>query len=163
MKTGLRQATTSANSRSDQRRTITDMDSIDVVRAALDEFDRRFASGDASALTKTFTTDARLLLLHREPIEGRHAILSHWTRVFGEYDPGAWRTEPRTVEVHGDYAYALSDYSETLVSRSSGPSLRVLGRLVFFMRRDPDGHWLMATVLNSHVRPVEQVPAGEGA
>jgi uncharacterized protein (TIGR02246 family) len=139
------------------------VDSTDDVHAALAEFDRCFASGNAEALSEMFTTDAQLLLLHREAIEGRAAILSHWTRLFGEYDPGAWQTEPRAVEVHGDHAYALSSYSETLVNRSGGPSLLVWGRLVFFMRRDPGKTWRMATVMNSHVRPVEQVPAQAAA
>jgi uncharacterized protein (TIGR02246 family) len=138
------------------------MDSPDDVLAALAEFDRCFASGDAEALSEMFTVDAQLLLLHREATEGRGAILSHWTRLFGQYDPGAWRTEPQTVEVHGDHAYALSFYSETLVDRSGGVSLMVWGRLVFFMRRDPGGPWRMATVMNSHVRPVEQVPVQLG-
>jgi uncharacterized protein (TIGR02246 family) len=139
------------------------MDSPDDVLAVLAEFDRCFASGDAEALSAMFTIDARLLLLHREAIEGRSAIIGHWTRLFGEYDPGAWRTEPQTVEVHGDNAYALSFYSETLVNRRGGPSLLVWGRLVFFIRRDPDNRWRMATVMNSHVRPVEQVPAPPSA
>lgn len=86
------------------------------------------------------------------------AILSHWTRILAEYDPAAWHTEPRAVEVHGDHAYVLSAYSETLVSRGSGPNLLVRGRLVFFMRRDPGEPWRIAIVVNSHVRPVEQVP-----
>jgi uncharacterized protein (TIGR02246 family) len=141
------------------------MDAPDEVLAALAEFDRCFASGDAEALSEMFTIDAQLLLLHREAMEGRSAIMSHWTRLFGEYDPGAWRTDPQSVEVHGDHAYALSFYSETLVNRSGGASLMVWGRLVFFMRRGPDNKWRMATVLNSHVRPVEQVPPqpGEGS
>jgi uncharacterized protein (TIGR02246 family) len=139
------------------------MDSPDDALAVLAEFDRCFASGDAGALSEIFTMDGRLLLLHREAIEGRSAIMSHWTRLFSEYDPGAWRTESQTVEVHGDRAYALSSYSETLVNRSGGASLMVWGRLVFFMRRDPDNTWRMATVMNSHVRPVEQVPAQPSA
>jgi uncharacterized protein (TIGR02246 family) len=145
--------------------TMLEMDSTDEVLAVLADFDRWFASGDAESLSDMFTSDAQLLLLHREAIVGRSAIMSHWTRVFGAYDPGAWQTEPQKVEVHGDHAYALSFYSETLVNRSGGASLMVWGRLVFFMRRDPDEKWRMATVLNSHVRPVEHVPSqpGEGS
>lgn len=67
------------------------MDSPEDVLAALAEFDRCFASGDAEALSDMFTVDARLLLLHREATEGRAAILSHWTRIFGDYDPGRGR------------------------------------------------------------------------
>jgi hypothetical protein len=68
---------------------------------------------------------AQLLHLHREPIDGRAAILSHWTRLFAEYYPGAWGTGPQTVEVHGDCACVLSVYSETLVDSRGRPSLVV--------------------------------------
>ena len=84
------------------------MPSSNAVHVALDEFDRTFASGDAAAFAKLFAVDARLLLLHREPLEGRSAILEHWKRLFAEYDPAAWRAEHDVVEVHDDRDYALS-------------------------------------------------------
>jgi uncharacterized protein (TIGR02246 family) len=132
------------------------MPSSDAVHAALDQFDRTFAAGDAAALAELFAVDARLLLLHREPLEGRPAILEHWTRLFADYDPGSWRAEHDIVEIHDDRAYALSLYSETLVDRRGGPSLDVLGRLILFLRRDPDHSWRVALAMNSHTRPVEQ-------
>ena len=132
------------------------MPSSDAVHVALEEFDRTFASGDAAAFAELFAIDARLLLLHREPLEGRPAILEHWKRLFAEYDPAAWRAEHDVVEIHDDRAYVLSLYSETLVHRRGGPSLDVLGRLVLFLRRDPDRTWRVALAMNSHTRPVEQ-------
>jgi uncharacterized protein (TIGR02246 family) len=132
------------------------MPSSNPVQAALDQFDRTFASGDAAALAELFAVDARLLLLHREPLEGRPAILEHWTRLFAEYDPASWRAEHDIVEIHDDRAYALSLYSETLVDRRGGPSLDVLGRLILFLRRDPDHSWRVTLAMNSHTRPVEQ-------
>ena len=97
------------------------MRTTSAVHAALDQFDRTFASGDAAALAALFAVDARLLLLHREPMEGRPAILEHWTRLFAQYDPGSWRAEHRIVQIHDDRAYALSLYAETLVDRRGGP------------------------------------------
>ena len=126
------------------------------VHATLDQFDRTFASGHAEALAALFEVDAQLLLLHQESIEGRTAILEHWTRLFAQYDPGSWRAEHRIVNVHDDRAYALSLYSETLVDRNGGPSLDVLGRLILFLRRDRDRTWLVTLAMNSHIRPIEQ-------
>ena len=60
--------------------------------------------------------------------------------------------------MHGDHAYVLLVYSETLVPRKGGPSLSVSGRLVLFLRREPDGPWRVTVVMNSHIRPVEEVP-----
>ena len=119
------------------------------VRAALDEFDRTFASGDADALAALFADDAQLLLQHGAPIEGRPAILAQWARLFGEFDPALWRADHQIVEVHGDRAYSLSVYSETLVHRGDDPSRLVNGRLVLFQRRDPNGRWRISMAMNS--------------
>jgi uncharacterized protein (TIGR02246 family) len=130
------------------------------VRAALDDFDGAFAAGNAGALSEIFATDGRLLLLHREPLEGRPAILGHWARFFADYDTAAWRTEHDNVDVHGDRAYTVSVYSETLVPRRGGASRVVHGRLVRFLRRDADGAWRVTLAMNSHSRPVEEVAEG---
>lgn len=128
------------------------------VRAALTDFDRCFAAGDAAALAEHFAVDAQLLLLHRDPIEGRASIQAYWHGFFTAYDPGAWQTDLRILDVHADRAYAMAVYSETLVHRGADPSRMVHGRLVFFLRRDPDDRWRVTMVMNSHVRPVEVVP-----
>ena len=129
------------------------------VNAALAEFDRRFGAGDAAGLSGLFAVNAELLLVHSAAIEGRPAILAHWTRLFGAYDTSAWAVERKIVDVHGDRAYAVSTYSETLVPRTGGgPSRLVVGRLVLFLRRDVDAAWRVTLAMNSHVRPVEDVP-----
>jgi len=80
-----------------------------------------------------------------------------WTRLFARFDTSAWQTERVIVDVHGDLAYTLSTYTEILVPRKPGAGVpeRVVGRLVLFLRREPDGEWLVNLALNSHVRPVE--------
>jgi uncharacterized protein (TIGR02246 family) len=132
--------------------------SVDV-HAALAEFDRCFGGGDAAGLSALFAVDAELLLVHSAAIEGRPAILAHWTRLFGAYDTSAWAVERKVVDVHGDRAYAMSTYTETLVPRTGdGPSRLVVGRLVLFLRRDVDAAWRITLAMNSHVRPVAEVP-----
>jgi uncharacterized protein (TIGR02246 family) len=126
-------------------------------RAALDAFDRAFAAGDAAALAEHFTADARLLLLHSEPIEGRDAVHAHWAGLFARYDTSAWRTDLIVMDVLGDRAFSVATYAETLVPRHAGEGQRQLvrGRLVRFQRRDADGRWRVWMALNSHSRPVE--------
>ncbi len=133
-------------------------DGEDSVRAAIAAFDRAFAAGDAAALAALFTDDARLLLLYGPPFEGRAAIQAQWAKGFARFDTSAWLTEPLIVDVHGDSAYTLSTYSETLVPREPGLSQSVLGRVVLFWRRDPGGPWRIVLCMNSHVRPIEDIP-----
>jgi uncharacterized protein (TIGR02246 family) len=127
------------------------------VQAALDAFVRAFAAGDADALAELFAPDAQLLLLYGAAVVGRLAIREVWAGAFARNDTSAWQTERQIVDVHGDRAYALTTYTETLVPRAGGPPELVAGRLVQFLRRDADGHWLVTLALNSHVRPQRPV------
>jgi uncharacterized protein (TIGR02246 family) len=128
------------------------------VQAALEDFDRAFAAGDADGLTELFAADAQLLLLYGEPLVGRDAILAQWTRLFGRFDTSAWQTDRLIVDVHGDAAYAVSTYTEVLVPRKgTARPKRVVGRLVRFLRREPGGAWRVTLAMNSHVRPLEEV------
>ncbi len=138
---------------------MTESNAEGAVRAAMADFDRAFAAGDAGRLAALFTEDARLLLLHAAAIEGRPAIRAQWTRLFDRFDTSAWKAEPlvdrRARRVR--CVHAVSTYSETLVPREPGPSHSVLGRLVLFWRCDQRGTWLVTLAMNSHVRPVEDV------
>ena len=128
------------------------------VSAALDAFDRAFAAGDTDAVVELFAEDASLLLLNGAAIRGRAGIRAQWAPSFAEWDMSAWRTERLVVDVHGDRAYALSTYTETLVHRAgSKQSQLVVGRVVTFLRRADDGRWQITVLLNSHARPVEQL------
>jgi uncharacterized protein (TIGR02246 family) len=129
------------------------------VQVTLAAFDQGFAAGDADLLAEQFAEDAELLLLHSEPIVGRTAIRDLWARFFADWDTSAWRTAPRIVEVHGPRAYTVSDYTETLVHRArERPARLVVGRLVRFLRQGADGTWRVTLVLNSHARPMEELP-----
>ena len=126
------------------------------VGAALDAFDRAFAAGDADAVVELFVEDASLLLLNGPAIRGRAGIHAQWAPSFADWDMSAWATERVVIDVHGDRAYALSTYTETLVHRAGEEQSRsVSGRLVTFLRRVDDGPWLITILLNSHARPVE--------
>ena len=133
------------------------------VRATLAAFDAAFAAGDARALAEAFSEDAQLLLLYGEPIVGREVIEERWARFFAAWDASAWRTDLRIVDVHADRAYTHSTYTETLAPRAGGtadgrPRERVVGRHVAFLRRETDGRWRIWLLMNSHVKPTEQLP-----
>ncbi len=128
------------------------------VRAALDAFDRAFAAADADAIVELFAEDASLLLLNGPEVRGRAGIHAQWAPTFAVWDMSAWATERVVVDVHGDRAYTLSTYTETLVPRAGTENSRlVVGRVVMFLRRADDGRWLITVLLNSHARPVEQL------
>ena len=133
-------------------------DSREGVFALLRAHDAAFARGDARAYAALFCRDARLLLLHNEAIIGRDGVEERWAGFFSRFDTSAWDTSPELVEVHGDRAYTLSTYTETLVPRGEGPRVAVNGRLVTFLRRESDGAWRIEMLMNSHTRPMEDLP-----
>jgi uncharacterized protein (TIGR02246 family) len=127
------------------------------VLAALDRFDRAFADGDANALAECFTSDATLLIVHAPAIEGRDAIRERWAAAFARHDTSAWRTQVDVLDRHGDRAYTLTTYTETLVPREPGPWIDVRGRLIRFLRIE-DGQWRVSLVMNSHSEPMRERP-----
>ena len=131
----------------------------DEVRTLLREMDAAFAGGDAEAFAGLFAEDGQVFLLHRDAMVGRQAIRSSWGGFFERFDTSAWRTEHGLVETYGPHAHAFSTYTETLVPRQGdAPSRLVVGRLVFFLRHLPPQGWHIALLMNSHVRPVQELP-----
>lgn len=137
---------------------MTEAPDAEAVRALLRESDAAFAAGDADRWADCFADDGRVLLLHRAPIEGRPSIRSHWREWFARYDTSAWDPRTELVELHGDHAYAYGTYTERLVSRDDGSKTLVRGRLVHFLRREPDGTWRIRLIMNSHSHPMEPEP-----
>jgi len=137
---------------------MTDAPDAEAVRALLRESDAAFAAGDADRWAECFAADGRVLLLHRPPIEGRHSIRAHWREWFTRYDTSGWDPQTELVELHDEHAYAYGTYTERLVSRDDGSKTLVRGRLVHFLRREPDGTWRIRLIMNSHSHPMEPEP-----
>lgn len=126
---------------------------LDLVREA----DAAFASGDAEAWAGCFAHDGRMLQLHNEAVIGRTAIRERFATAFVRFDTSAWDNRVELVELHGDHADVLSTYTERLLDRDSGTRTLVRGRLVYWLRREPDEGWRIALLMNSHSHPMEPI------
>ena len=125
--------------------------------AALEAFDRAFIEGRADELGALFADDAKLLLHHQPAIVGRQSITEAFRDTFAAFDTSAYEPTYDTVEVHKDNAYVLASFTEVLRPREGGPGLAVVGRVVLFWRREPDGVWRTTRVLTSRSAPDEEV------
>ena len=123
----------------------------------LREADDAFAAGDADRWTSCFADDGRVLLLHREALEGRAAIHDYWRTMSERLDTSDWNPFTELVEEHGDHAYAYRTYIERLRNREDGSRTLVRGRLVYFLRRDAGGSWRIHLLMNSHSHPMEPI------
>ena len=130
----------------------------DDIADLLEEHDAAFAAGDAIRFASTFDPDGEMLLVHSPTLRGREAIVAQFSRGFERDDTSAWLATTDRVELHGDSAYLVRSYTETLVPRAGGPRLAVVGRLVTFLRRGPDGAWRISMQMNNHSRPIEEMP-----
>lgn len=128
------------------------------VRELLDRSHAAFAAVDAERFGGCFDEDGRLLLLHREALEGRVAIVDAWRTFFARHDTSAWEPVTELIDVHGDRAYAYSTYTERLLDRQDGSRRLVRGRLIHFLRADADGTWAIRMLMNSHSHPIEPLP-----
>ena len=129
----------------------------DRVTELLDRSHLAFAAGDADAFAACFSTDAGLFLLHSEAAAGRDAIREKWRSGFARIDTSEWEPRLNLLEVHGDRAYAFSTYTERALNREDGSRMLVRGRLVHFLRLEPDGAWRISLLMNSHSHPMEPI------
>jgi ketosteroid isomerase-like protein len=60
-----------------------------------------------------------------------------------------------------DRAFAAGD-ADALSAREPAPARVVNGRVTFFVRREADGRWRITLAMNSHSRPVEEIPSATG-
>src|SRR3712207_4736946 len=125
--------------------------------AALDLFDRAFIEGRAEELGALFADDAQLLLHNQSTIVGQQSITEAFRETFAAFDTSAYEPAYDTVEVHTDRAFVLGAFTEVLRPREGGPGLAVVGRVVLFWRREPDGVWRTTRVLTSRSAPDEEV------
>ena len=123
----------------------------------LADFDRAIRQGDAGNLEAFFAEDARLFWHHEQAIDGRAAIGAAYRDLFDAFDTSDYEPAYDSIEVHGDAAYALAEFRETLRRRQAGPSLLVRGRSVFFWRRESDGAWRVTRLLTGRSAPTEEL------
>jgi uncharacterized protein (TIGR02246 family) len=108
--------------------------------AARDAFWAAHGRSDAKALAGLLTEDARLLAPGMEDIRGRAAIEAGAVQMFQALSVEDFRIESSEITVHGDSAYELATYSETLRPRGGQPA-PARGRYLILWKRDASGKW----------------------
>ena len=110
------------------------------IATARDAFWAAHGKGDAKALASLLTEDARLLAPGMEEVRGRQAIEAGAAQMFQALAVEGFTIESSEITVHGDSAYELATYSETLRPRAGSPS-PARGRYLIVWKRDAAGKW----------------------
>jgi uncharacterized protein (TIGR02246 family) len=115
------------------------------VRAAIEASNKRFVEafnrGDAAAVARSYSADARALPPNAAMVEGRQAIQSLWQ---GAVASGMKLVslETLSVETRGDLAFEVGRYTAT-VPGAGGQSVTEAGKFVVVWEKER-GVWKMA-------------------
>lgn len=103
-------------------------------------------AGDVDSLVSLYADDAVVLPPDHGPVAGRQAIADFWREGL---EPGMELT-PVRITVAGDLAYAVGRY--VLPPTAADPADS--GKMVFCLRRQPDGRWrVTADIWNTSTAP----------
>ena len=110
------------------------------IDAARDAFWDAHEQGDADALASAVTADALLWGPGMDEVRGRDAIRAAGEGMFAAMSISDFEIESSELSVHGNSAYELATYSETVTYEGAEPSA-VRARYLIVWKRDTDGEW----------------------
>lgn len=107
-----------------------------------------WVAGDADALVSLYTARPVLMPQGRPAVIGKAAIRSLYRAVLGQMrieSKGALRE----VEAAGDWGYFWSTYSLRATPKRGGGAIRSKGKSIFIVRRQRDGEWKIARLIDN--------------
>lgn len=110
------------------------------IAATRDAFWAAHGKADAKALASFLTEDAQLLAPGMEDVRSRQAIEAAAVQMFQSMTVEGFTIVSSELTVHGDSAYELTTYSETLRPRG-GQATPAKGRYLIVWKRDATGKW----------------------
>lgn len=110
-------------------------------------------SGDAERWLSTLTDDCVFLPPGEPMICGRDALRPWVTKAY--FDAYDIEIDYRNVEVEvaGSWGYVLGTFEQTLTAKAGGRAVRLVGKYLDVVRRQPDGSWKLARMAFSADHP----------
>jgi uncharacterized protein (TIGR02246 family) len=105
-------------------------------------------AGDADALLTLYANHPVLMPQGRSAIHGKAAIRALYRAVLGEVQIKS-KGALREVEASGDWGYFWSTYSLRAMPKAGGDTVRSKGKSVFIVRRQRDGAWKIARLIDN--------------
>jgi uncharacterized protein (TIGR02246 family) len=109
---------------------------------------------DIDRLLSLVTDDVVFLPSSGPPIRGKEAVGDLYRSLFGQFDVEQ-SASTEEIEVAGDWAFSWGAETMTLSPRGGGQPIRLRGKGLTILRRQPDGSWRFARAINN--------PSPEGA
>jgi uncharacterized protein (TIGR02246 family) len=115
---------------------------------------------DGAAMAKLYSPDGVEMPPNGPAVKGRAAIEA-FHKAFGQQ----WMMHgitiaPTETRVHGDYAYDIGTYKQSLMSQKNGSMVDDHGKYVVLLKKDASGNWLIThAIYNSDVPLPAPAPA----
>lgn len=111
---------------------------------AINQREAQFAlAGDTAAMLSQWTDDFVLLQPVGPILRGRSAIAEAFRGIEHAVEIVESAFEIHEVEVLGDHAFQWGTYHYAMRPRAGGDTVRVSGKLMRILQRQPDGSWRM--------------------
>ncbi len=110
-------------------------------------------TGDADLLLSLYDEDPVVLPQDQPALIGKDAIRSMYQSLLKDY---AFKSESKLVEmeVSGDWGYLWSAYTLTATPKAGGEPVKVAGKSVFIVKRQPGGGWKIRRLMDNSDGPI---------
>jgi len=129
-------------------RSIDRRDDIAAIKQLATRWRAEWLAGNADALVSLYAGRPVLMPQGRPAVFGRPAIRSLYRAVLAEVHIES-KGKLREVEAAGDWGYFWSTYSLRATPKGGGEPIRSKGKSVFIVRRQRDGAWKIARLIDN--------------
>ncbi len=121
---------------------------IRAIRELAEAWRSGWLAGDVGLLLSLFTEEPVLMPQDQPAIAGKGAIRPLYEAVMKDFD---FQSEGavKEVVVSGDMGYFWSAYTLTATPKAGGTPVKVSGKSLFIVRREPGGAWKIARLMDN--------------
>lgn len=130
---------------------------LEAIRQLAETWRTGWLTGNANSLLSLFVGEPVLLPQDQVAVTGKEAIRLLYEAVLNEFD---FRSESavKEVVVSGDLGYFWSTYVLTATPKAGGEPVKIAGKSLFIVRREPEGVWKIARLMDNS----DGVTVGDG-
>jgi uncharacterized protein (TIGR02246 family) len=113
------------------------------------------AAGDLEAWLALFTEDVVMMPANEPTVTGKDAVRAWGQPLFEGFDIEETQS-PEELEIAGGWAFTVTTFTFQATPHEGGDTTVESGRIMWIMRRQPDGGWKAARLIwNSDFPPAE--------
>ncbi len=127
------------------------------VEGIWDEYASSLMAGDIDRWLSLWTEDGIQMPPDEPPVVGKERIRERNQAVADHFTFDEMEIQNAEVLSAGDWAYARGTFTASLLPRGEGAPVRVDGKYMSILKRQPDGSWrIHRDIFNSNVPPSGQ-------